>query len=69
LRDASANDYPVTAEFYSARITDLWVWEAKTRSAYEAAIEALRDTPFWERYFQIVEILPAVESFPLAAIG
>jgi chlorite dismutase len=49
-------------EFYVARVTDVWMWEADNRQAYEALIEALRDTPFWDRYFQIVEILSGVEA-------
>ena len=49
-------------EFYSARITDIWIWEAKHHHAYELLVEALRETPFWDRYFEIVEILPGVEN-------
>jgi chlorite dismutase len=50
------------AEFYSARVTDLWVWEVRDHEAYQSMIEALRDTPFWDRYFQILDIIPAVED-------
>jgi Darcynin, domain of unknown function len=49
-------------EFYSARVTDLWIWETTEHRAYELLVEDLRDTPFWDRYFQIVEILPGVEN-------
>jgi hypothetical protein len=49
-------------EFYSARVTDLWIWEASDHHAYELLVEDLRETPFWDRYFQIVEILPGVEN-------
>jgi hypothetical protein len=49
-------------EFYSTRVTDLWVWEATDHLAYELLVEDLRETPFWDRYFQIVEILPGVEN-------
>lgn len=49
-------------EFYSAGITDLWLWEADTPHAYELLVEELRETPFWDRYFSIVEILPGVEN-------
>ena len=49
-------------EFYSARVTDLWMWEATDHHAYELLVEDLRDTPFWDRYFEIVEILPGVEN-------
>jgi hypothetical protein len=49
-------------EFFSARVTDVWVWEAKSRHAYELVVEALRETPLWDRFFSIVEILPGVEN-------
>ncbi|GAB3165365.1 darcynin family protein [Amycolatopsis sp. NPDC004378] len=49
-------------EFYSARVTDVWVWEAVDHQAYHLVIEALRETPFWDRYFEIVEILVGVEN-------
>ena len=49
-------------EFYTARITDIWVWDAQDHHAYELLVEELRETPFWDRYFAIVEILPGVEN-------
>lgn len=49
-------------EFYSARVTDIWVWEARDHEAYQLLIEALRETPFWDRYFEVVEILVGVEN-------
>lgn len=49
-------------EFYSARVTDLWMWEAKDHHSYEMLVEELRETPFWDRWFSIVEILPGVED-------
>ncbi len=49
-------------EFYSARVTDIWVWDAKSHHAYQMVVEALRDTPFWDRLFEVVEILPGVEN-------
>ncbi|CAE6713185.1 darcynin family protein [Paraburkholderia domus] len=49
-------------EFYSARVTDIWVWDATSHHAYELVVEALRETPFWDRFFEVVEILPGVEN-------
>jgi hypothetical protein len=49
-------------EFYNARVTDIWQWESSSHHAYELVVEALRETPFWDRYFAIVEILPGVEN-------
>ena len=49
-------------EFYSARVTDVWVWEARDHQAFQLLVEALRETPFWDRYFDVVEILVGVEN-------
>jgi darcynin-like uncharacterized protein len=49
-------------EFFSTRVTDVWVWEAKSRHAYELVVEDLRETPLWDRFFSIVEILAGVEN-------
>jgi hypothetical protein len=49
-------------EFYSARVTDLWMWDCRDHRSYQLLIEELREGPFWDRYFQIVEILPGVED-------
>ena len=49
-------------EFFSARVTDVWKWEAKSRHAYELVVEELRETPLWDRFFSIVEILAGVEN-------
>lgn len=49
-------------EFFSTRVTDVWMWEAKTRHAYEMVVEELRETPLWDRFFSIVEILAGVEN-------
>jgi hypothetical protein len=47
-------------EFYSARVTDTWMWETSDTHEYELLVEELRETPLWDRYFSIVEILPGV---------
>ena len=49
-------------EFFSARVTDVWMWQAKSRHAYEMVVEELRETPLWDRFFSIVEILAGVEN-------
>jgi len=49
-------------EFYSARVTDIWLWEAREHHAYQLLVEDLRETAFWDRYFAIVETLPGVEN-------
>ncbi|MFD5826813.1 darcynin family protein [Lentzea sp. NPDC060358] len=49
-------------EFYSARVTDIWVWEARDHEAYQLLVEALRETPFWDTWFEVVELLVGVEN-------
>ncbi|MFD9024120.1 darcynin family protein [Streptomyces parvulus] len=49
-------------EFYSARVTDVWVWEADDHHAYQLLVDALRETPFWERYFEVVDLLVGTEN-------
>ncbi len=49
-------------EFYSTRVTDVWVWEADDHDSYQRLIDALRETPFWDRYFEIVDLLVGTEN-------
>ncbi|SFI90863.1 darcynin family protein [Amycolatopsis sacchari] len=49
-------------EFYSARATDVWMWEARDHESYQLVVEALRETPFWDKYFEVVELLVGVEN-------
>lgn len=50
------------AEAFSARVSDVVMWETEDLGAYDSVVEALRETPFWGRYFEITEILPAIEN-------
>jgi hypothetical protein len=45
-------------EFYNARVTDVWVLEAEDHLSHQMFCEKLRETPFWDHYFHVVEILP-----------
>lgn len=49
-------------EFYSSRVTDIFVWSVVDKKVYEILIEELRETDFWDKYFDIVEILAGVED-------
>ncbi|MFF8682783.1 darcynin family protein [Streptomyces sp. NPDC015237] len=49
-------------EFYSSRVTDVWVWEADDHHAYQLLVDALRETPFWDRYFEVVDLLVGTEN-------
>ncbi|WP_415914605.1 darcynin family protein [Paraburkholderia sp. J41] len=54
-------------EFHATRVTDVAMWEAANHRAYERVADALRDTPFWDRLFDIVGILPG-SATPTAGI-
>lgn len=49
-------------EFYSTRVTDVWVWEARDHEAWQLLVETLRETPFWDTYFEVVDLLVGVEN-------
>ncbi|MFD7504797.1 darcynin family protein [Streptomyces sp. NPDC059850] len=49
-------------EFYSTRVTDVWVWEADDHEAYQLLIDVLRETPFWDRYFEVVDLIVGTEN-------
>ena len=50
------------SEAFSSRYTDILMWEAADVSEYQALVEELRETEFWGTYFEIVEIVPAIEN-------
>lgn len=50
------------AEAFNARITDVVMWETTDLAAYLAIVESLREIEFWDRYFEVVEIVPAIEN-------
>jgi hypothetical protein len=50
------------SEAFSGRFTDVLMWETANVKEYQALVEKLRETPFWGTYFEIVEIVPAIEN-------
>ncbi len=51
------------AEAFSARCTDVLMWETTDPSQYNFMVDALRDTPMYSvPYFEIVDIIGAVED-------
>jgi hypothetical protein len=55
------------AEAFSARATDVLFWETKDLSAWQWICDHLRETKFWDCYFEVLEILPSLEGNYLAA--
>ncbi|CDW92630.1 MULTISPECIES: darcynin family protein [Thiomonas] len=50
------------SESYSAKVSDVALWETPDLVAYQQVIRKLRDTLFWNYYFEVLDIIPAVEE-------
>jgi hypothetical protein len=50
------------SEAFSGRFTDVLMWETSEIKDYQFLVEELRETPFWGTYFEIIEIVPAIED-------
>jgi hypothetical protein len=50
------------SEAFSGHFTDVLMWETSEIKDYQFLIEELRETLFWGTYFEIVEIIPAIED-------
>jgi hypothetical protein len=50
------------AEAYSADVSDVLEWEFASDRAYEAVVESLRETPFWNHYFEVLKIIRCVKD-------
>jgi hypothetical protein len=64
------------SEGFNARFSDVIMWEAADVMHYQAVVEELRETQFWDHYFEVVEIVTSIENAfqihydqnPLAAV-
>ena len=45
-------------EFYTAKISDIWMTESMDHHSYQLFCEKLRETPFWDRFFLVHDIFP-----------
>lgn len=50
------------AEWYSARASDVLMWQTSNLKSYRSVVETLREGPIWGVYFEITDILPAIEN-------
>jgi hypothetical protein len=50
------------SEAFSGHYTDVVMWETAAVQDYQFLVEELRETLFWGTYFEIVEIIPAIEN-------
>jgi hypothetical protein len=49
-------------EGFTAEATDIMMWTVTKLSDYNAIVESLRETLFWDAYFHVKQILPALED-------
>lgn len=49
-------------EAFNARTSDVIMWETTNLLRYQSLVEHLRETPFWDHYFEVLEILPRLEN-------
>jgi Darcynin, domain of unknown function len=49
-------------EAYSAMCTDIMMWTVIDLADYNTLVESLRETRFWDDYFQVLHILPGVKD-------
>ncbi len=50
------------AEAHTAVCSDVMLWTVHDSAQYSAMVEKLRETLFWDHYFQILSIIPALED-------
>ena len=50
------------SEAYNARVSDVILWETADLGRYQSVVESLRESRFWGTYFEVVDILPAIEN-------
>jgi chlorite dismutase len=50
------------SEAFASRYSDVVMWETADVLAYQAVVEELRETKFWDHYFGVVEIVPSIEN-------
>mgnify|MGYP000991019633 CR=1 FL=1 len=50
------------SEFYSARVSDMAMWETSDLAEWRSLVEGLRETPFWDHYFAVEDVILSVEN-------
>lgn len=50
------------SEAFSAQASDILLWQTTDLNAWAWIADHLRETLFWDHYFEVVSILPAMEA-------
>jgi hypothetical protein len=61
-------------EFFNGDVTDVIVFNTTELDSYRSVVEGLRETPFWDRYFHVVDVFLGIENayaayYDVEAIG
>ncbi|NJN38007.1 MAG: darcynin [Acaryochloridaceae cyanobacterium CSU_3_4] len=49
-------------EGFNSRVTDVIIWETQDLERYQTVVEKLRESKFWDTYFEVTEILLGIEN-------
>ena len=50
------------SEAFSGRYSDVIMWETAEVQEYQFLVDKLRETLFWDTYFEVIEIVPSIEN-------
>ena len=50
------------SEAFNGHFSDVILWETSGLLSYQAVVEELRETRFWDFYFEVREIIPSIEN-------
>jgi len=50
------------SEAFTSDCSDVILWETTDVLAYQALVDELRETDFWSTYFDVLQIVPAIEN-------
>ncbi|MCU0353376.1 MAG: hypothetical protein MUD08_06490 [Cytophagales bacterium] len=50
------------SEAFSGKASDVIVWQTADLHSYQHLVEELRESAFWGTYFDVIDIIPAIEN-------
>lgn len=62
IKNASVRLRFFDCEFFAAHVSDMAMWETDDLNAWQALVEDLRETEFWDTYFEVKDVLLSVEN-------
>ncbi len=50
------------SEAFHGRFSDVLLWETASILSYQEVVEELRETKFWDHYFEVRDVVPSIEN-------